>query len=274
MNYRHTFHAGNFADLVKHASVLHWLALAQSQTSRLQVIDTHAGAGAYDLAGEAALKSGEAKSGVVRLMGDDAAPSAFEPLKAAVRALNPGGGARIYPGSPLLIARSLRPADRYLGCELRADDCTLLNQTLAPYKTAAALQGDGYATASAALDPASRPLVLIDPPFEAADDYARISQTAAAVLHRRSDARLAIWTPLKDLETFDALLRALEPHAAVTVAEARLRPLTDPMKMNGCAMLFVNPPDGLDAPLGHIVQWVAANCGGTGAMGKIWKLAA
>lgn len=272
MNYRHTFHAGNFADLVKHAGVLHWLAMLQGAAPRLQIIDTHAGAGAYDLEGEAAVKSGEARAGIARLMADAAAPPAFDALKSAVRALNPSGGARLYPGSPLLIAKALRPDDRYLGCELRPDDHALLSQTLAPHRNAASQKGDGYAAASGAIDAASRPLVLIDPPFEAADDYPRIVQTTAAVLARRNDASLAIWTPLKDLETFDALLRGLEPHGALTVAEARLRPLTDPMKMNGCAMLFINPPLGLTTALDQIVQWVAANCGGQGAAGKVWTL--
>ena len=114
MNYRHAFHAGNFADLVKHATLLLLLERLTKASNPLLVVDTHAGAGAYDLRGEAAARSGEAQAGIVRLMADSQAPLAFASLKQAVRRLNGGGGVQLYPGSPLLIAGALRPTDQYL----------------------------------------------------------------------------------------------------------------------------------------------------------------
>ena len=271
MNYRHAFHAGNFADLVKHACVLLLTARLQ-QDGPLTIIDTHGGAGAYDLGGDMAARSGEAKDGVLRLMSDGFAPSQFDVLKAAVRKANHGGETRFYPGSPLLLAQALRPQDRYVGCELRADDHALLAQTLRPYAKAAALAEDGFAAAARLTPAKGGVLVLIDPPFERADDYAQITRAVAAVLRRRPDAVFAIWTPLKDLETFDALLRDLEGVCAdLLIAQTRLRPLVDPMKMNGCAMVFLNAPDGVKDDFAAICGWTAKAAGGPNAAAKLWR---
>jgi 23S rRNA (adenine2030-N6)-methyltransferase len=267
VNYRHAFHAGNFADLVKHAGLLAVLKALEGAPSPLTIIDTHAGAGLYDLGAEASRRSGEAQQGVVRLMADKDAPDAFGALKGAVRDANPGGGVSVYPGSPWLIARALRSGDRYLACELRADDHRLLRGVLKAFKGAEALLADGYRTAAARTPERGRALVLIDPPFERADDYRRIVETADAVLRRRRDAALVIWLPLKDLETFDAFLRDLEDAVGAPglVAEARLRPLADPMAMNGCALAILNPPPGIAAPLRAICTWVAETLGAGGS---------
>eukprot|EP01035_Chromulina_nebulosa_P001304 gene1304-1742_t len=116
MNYRHSFHAGNFADLVKHALVL-WLLKTRRAAGPVVVLDTHAGAGLYDLTGDAT-RSREAEAGVERLMAAADRPALIEALAAEVAALNPGGGVRFYPGSPVLVARSLKDADAYVGFEL------------------------------------------------------------------------------------------------------------------------------------------------------------
>ncbi|MDQ0462562.1 23S rRNA (adenine2030-N6)-methyltransferase [Caulobacter ginsengisoli] len=270
MNYRHAFHAGNFADLVKHAALTLVLARLTGEPGPLTVIDTHAGAGGYDLTGEMARRSGEAAQGVARLMAADDAPAAFDGLKAAVRAM---GGADLYPGSPRLIAAAMRPGDRYIACELREDDKALLAQTLAPTKGAEARQADGYATAAAETPAKGRALVLIDPPFERGDDYRNIVETLRAVLARNPAATVAVWLPLKDLETFDALLRGVEGTGAkALVAEARLRPLIDPLKMNGCAMLLVGAPDNLIGPLEDVCRWVVERLGDRGGLAKVWRL--
>ena len=143
MNYRHAFHAGNFADLQKHAIVLALLKALTDGEAPLSVIDTHAGAGAYDLGGDMAQRSGEAAAGVGRLLAMDDAPAVFAPLIAAVKALNGGGSGSLYPGSPLLIARALRKTDRYTACELRPDDFDSLRRTLAPYALAQAVKDRG-----------------------------------------------------------------------------------------------------------------------------------
>lgn len=273
MNYRHSFHAGNFADLVKHALVL-WTLKARQAKGPVAVIDTHAGAGLYDLSGDAA-RSKEAEAGVAKLMAADGLPPLLAALAAEVAAVNPGGGARFYPGSPVLAARALRPGDAYAGFDLNPPIAALLAEALKPWPQARAQEGDGYAAAPGQVSgvAAGNALVLIDPPFERPDDYHRAADTAAAVLRADPAACVLIWTPLKDMETFDGFIRRLEAARAgpVLAAEARLRPLTDPMKMNGCAVVFVNPPDGADAAARQVCEWAVAALGSDGGRAEVWR---
>lgn len=279
MNYRHSFHAGNFADLVKHAIVLGLLERALADPAPLTVVDTHAGAGLYDLSDPNAARSREAEAGVKRLMAGDP-PPALQALAVAVSRLNPGGAVRVYPGSPWLIGSALRAGDRYVGCELRSDDHDRLKAAL---DRAAGARGvrvearlaDGYDTARAAAREPGRLLVLIDPPFERGDDYLRAAETAVAVTRARADRpTVAVWTPLKDLETFDGFLRRLEAGGAkgTLVAEARLRPLHDPMKMNGCALVVLNPPEGLQVLAQAVCAEVVAALGDPGGQARVWRL--
>ena len=279
MNYRHAFHAGNFADLVKHAVLLDILAELMRDARPLTVMDTHGGAGRYDLSDVHQQRSREAEAGVQRLM--QAEPgAAFQPLAEAVRRLNPDGGLRFYPGSPWLTVDAMRPGDRYVACELRPDDHGQLETTLKrlaePKRVKAeARRADGYATAREVAREAGRLFVLIDPPFEKSDDYDRAADTAAAIVKAKSPPPcVAIWTPLKDLETFDGFLRRLRSGGAekVLVAEARLRPLHDPMKMNGCAMVVVNPPVALRDRAQAVCEEVVRTLGDPGGLAKVWKL--
>lgn len=271
MNYRHSFHAGNFADLVKHALVL-WLLKTRQAVGPLTVLDTHAGAGLYDLTGDAA-RSREAEAGVARLMAAENRPPLIEALAAQVEALNPQGGVRFYPGSPVLIARALGQADRYVGFELREEVGCLLRESLKGFSQARAEIGDGYERVRAEARQTRGAVVLIDPPFERPDDYVRAAETAGTIIASDPAAVVAIWTPLKDLETFDGFLRRLASTTAspTLVAEARLRPLTDPMKMNGCAMVVVNPPAGSDAAATEVCGWVAGTLGDDGARAEVWR---
>lgn len=274
MNYRHSFHAGNFADLVKHALVL-WLLERRQASGPVTVIDTHAGAGVYDLGSDGA-RSREAEAGVARLMASTGRPPTIEALAREVARLNPHGGAALYPGSPLLVAGRLRPVDRYVGFELHPPVLDLLEQALEPFPRAAARGGDGYDQAKAEAGHAEGAFVLIDPPFERPDDYHRAADTGAAIVRADPRATVAIWTPLKDMETFDGFLRRLD-QAAVTrvlVAEARLRPLTNPMKMNGCAVVVLNPPAGTAAVASEVCGWVADRLGEAGAKSEVWMAGA
>jgi 23S rRNA (adenine2030-N6)-methyltransferase len=284
LNYRHAFHAGNFADLMKHAILLQVLARQLRSPSPLTVIDTHAGAGVYDLMGEAASKSGEAAVGVGRLMADPTTPQAFAPLKAAVEALNARtGGRRLYPGSPWLIVEALRSGDAYIGCELRADDHSALAQKIgraaaAKGVVAATRRRDGYQEAVEQLKAArGRQLLLVDPPFERGDEYAQMLQTLAVMTRDAkgggADTCALIWLPLKDLETFDAFLRGLGAlgFAEAAVAEVRLRPLANPMQMNGCALVMIGVPDVI-APAAEICGWIASRLGEAGGWGGVCGL--
>jgi 23S rRNA (adenine2030-N6)-methyltransferase len=274
LNYRHAFHAGNFADLVKHAALLELLRLMAQAPGPLTVIDTHAGRGVYDLTGVAARKSGEAQAGVVRLMGAADAPADYAPLKAAVSEANAKGkDVAAYPGSPWLIARALRPGDRYLACELRPEEHAALRKALGARPGLETLCADGFDVAVDRCPPRGSALVLIDPPFEKPDDYRRIVEAVGGVRDRNAGAVVMIWLPLKDLETFDGFLRDLEDlePGPILVAETRLRPLSDPLKMNGCALVFVGAPKGLEALLEPVCNW-PAQAQGEGGSGRVWTV--
>jgi 23S rRNA (adenine2030-N6)-methyltransferase len=276
VNYRHAFHAGNFADLLKHAILTRLLGDLTASGGPLTVIDTHAGAGLYDLSGSEARRTGEGRAGIGRLMADPAAPAAFEALKAAVRRANAPGAVRYYPGSPVLIAEALRPRDRYIACELRPDDHAALKQVLPRELGAVALRIDGWAHAANAAPAApQRLLLLIDPPFESGDDYHQTLHLTASVLSVNPAAVVAIWLPIKDLTTYDGFLGEMEDlpdGSPLWSAEVRLRPLTDPMRLNGCAMIVVNAPVGLAAHARLATAWVAREIGEAGAVGRVTAL--
>ena len=276
MNYRHIFHAGNFADLLKHAVLTDLLTDMTGDGLSLTVIDTHAGAGVYDLETDAAVRTGEAVSGVARRRAASAAPAVFDALKARVRELNAAGGRR-YPGSPLLIAFALRPGDRLIACEARPDDFAILAAALKPWSAAKALCEDGWRVAAGrASRLPEQTLVLIDPPYELSGDGARAAEAAAAVLKRNREARIAVWAPIKDLTSFDRLLGDLEAAALgrrVLVIETRLTPLDEPLKLNGCAMIVINPSLGAEARARQAAEWIAQAVGGEGAAGRVWMSA-
>ena len=278
MNYRHAFHAGNFADLIKHAVLTHLLRDLVAGPAPLTVIDTHAGAGLYDLAGDPSRRTGEGEAGIARLMANGSAPASFGLLRAAVRRCNAAGGHRYYPGSPVIVAGALRPRDRYIACELRPDDASALKQVLPRELGAVVHRGDGWAHAAKVAPAApARLLVLIDPPFERGDDYAQAAALTATLLRVNRAAVIALWLPIKDLATYDAFLGEIEDAAAprpILAAEVRLRPLTDPLRLNGCAMLVVNPPTGLEGEARAAADWIAANLGEAGAVGRVSRLGA
>ncbi|WP_304176638.1 23S rRNA (adenine(2030)-N(6))-methyltransferase RlmJ [Phenylobacterium aquaticum] len=272
MNYRHAFHAGNFADLVKHAALLDLLARLMADPAPLTVIDTHAGRGLYDLGGAEAQRSGEAAAGIGRLMQAQDLPADLAPLRAAVSQLNGGGVTRRYPGSPWLIAEALRAGDSYLACELRDEEHKALQAALKGRAGVRAVCADGYRAAAEQVPARGRALILIDPPFERADDYEQIIETLAAVARRNREAVVLVWTPLKDLETFDSFLREAEEAGAgtLTVAEARMRPLADPLKMNGCALVLAKAPPGVEPALERICGWITATLGENG-QARVWS---
>lgn len=278
MNYRHGYHAGNFADLAKHAALLVWLRLLRDGPKPLRVVDTHAGAGAYDLSDPDFARSKEAEAGIKHLLGHDV-PDSLKALAGYVRAKNQAAGFHtrvgLYPGSPVLALDHLKASDDYIGCELRPDDYRLLRDRVEPRGDA--IQADGYAVAvEVAQDSDAHDLLyLIDPPFELPGDYAAIVKALSEVLDLRPDARALIWLPVKDLETLDSFLRHMERDlegADMVVAEIRLRPLWNPMKMNGCALVAVNGPAGFADTLQAIAGDVVAVFGDAGGEARVRSL--
>ena len=215
MNYRHGYHAGNFADVLKHLALCELLRLLTAKDKKLFVLDTHAGAGGYDLAGGLASRTREAEAGIARLM---AVPRAGMPrrrralsrgghrLRPQVRA--GGGGVRHYPGSPRLVRAALRPGDRFVACELHPQDALALKREFAGDRAVEVRQADGYHALKALLPPVERRgLVLIDPPFEAADEFDKLARALKQALRRFATGCYAIWYPIKDEEAVAAFRR-------------------------------------------------------------------
>lgn len=272
MNYRHAYHAGNFADLAKHATLLALLDLLQAQAGPLTVIDTHAGAGLYNLDSPEALKTSEAAAGIVRLMAASDAPEGLQSLRGAVARLNPKGAIQVYPGSPRLIADRLSAQDRLIACEARADDCATLRKSLRgqPGIEVARVDGWRHGLAKTPKLPA-RLLVLIDPPYEAGDDRAQAARLVGAIHKINPEAVIVVWAPIKDLAAFDTLVWGLQdatPGTPVLIAEARLRPLSDPLRLNGAALVIFNAPADLEPRARAIATWVAG-LSGEGGDGRV-----
>ena len=243
MNYRHAFHAGNFADVAKHLALISALELLARKDTPFAVIDTHAGSGLYDLAAGQAEKTGEAAGGIGGLRGLTDGP----PLLAKYLALVEQSGAHAYPGSPLLAARLLRPQDRLVAIEKHPEECALLRQTLRPWRKAKVEEADGYERLIALLPPAERRgLVLIDPPFEIEDEFARLGALLRAALARFATGVYMIWFPVKsasEANRFCAEVLSAGVKKALRIDIAIDAPAG---KLGRAGLLIVNPPFGLD----------------------------
>ena len=255
MNYRHAFHAGNFADVFKHAILLALLDALTTKDKPLCYFDTHAGRGRYALDEVAAGKTGEWRDGIGRLFDDP--PAALRRYVDAVRACNPDGAMRVYPGSPLLAARTLRANDRLILCETQADEAAAMRALFRDDPRVHVHQRDGYAALNALL-PAQekRGLVLIDPPFEAQEgEFATIEAALGSAHARWPNGVYAVWYPIKSHRTLAPFHRRLAagPFDKVLVAELLVRADDSPLRLNGCGMLIANPPWKLDAALAKLL---------------------
>jgi 23S rRNA (adenine2030-N6)-methyltransferase len=255
MNYRHGFHAGNHADVLKHVVLLGLLESLKRKDGAIFVLDTHAGRGHYPLQGGQATKTEEASSGVARMLAGFGreCPPAIARYLAAVRAHNADGALRKYPGSPLLIADALRSQDRLACCELQTDEAGALQALFARDARVGVHLRDGYAAMTALLPPREkRGLVLVDPPYEAqlAEFDSAIAGLRAA-LSRWPNAVAALWYPIKLRRSLGSFLRraAALPARNIVVAEVMVRPDDSPLRMNGSGMLILNPPWQFDREL-------------------------
>ena len=236
MNYRHAFHAGNFADCTKHALLVWLLDALRRKPAPFAVLDTHAGAGRYDLAG-AAERTGEWRAGIARLLHDP--PPALAAYVAHVESEG------LYPGSPAIIRAMLRPADRLVCCELHPEDARSLRRAFARDSQVAVHERDGWGALSALLPPAAkRGLVLIDPPYEAAGEHARVAEAFATIASRFPTGIVAAWYPIKHRAPVRTLHESVRLAGVrdVVAAELWLREPTDPVRLNGNGLLVRNPP--------------------------------
>lgn len=206
MNYRHAFHAGNHTEVFKHPALSFVLERLREKSQPFAVLDTHAGLGRYDLTSEAALKTGEAKQGVGRLLG---APLPSAPAYLAlIQAMNPAGLAA-YPGSPEIVRHFLRDDDRLIACELHPTDAAVLKARYRADRRISVHHRDGYEAIGALLPPPERRgLVLIDPPYELTDETDRLVEALASGLKRWSNGVFMVWYPVKDPRIGDILAKA------------------------------------------------------------------
>lgn len=260
MNYRHAFHAGNHADALKHATLLALLERLKAKPKPIAAIDAFAGAGVYDLGLDPrAARTEEWRSGVGRVL-DDRSP-ALDGYREALTTLNPRGGARIYPGSPRLIADRLGPDDKLLCVERHPDEATALRAALDGDKRARVYEQDGWAALLSFLPPTPRRgLVLIDPPFEQPGETDRLVRSLRDGLRRWASGVFALWRPIKSADDRVGVHAAFK-QAAGDAPLVSLRLMVSPegeRGLIGSEMLVANPPFEVEAALARIVEALGA----------------
>src|SRR5437868_3009455 len=220
MNYRHAFHAGNFADVLKHIVLTRILLYLQEKPAAFRVIDTHAGAGRYDLTGSEAERSGEWRTGIARIMQarfSEKALPLVAPYLDIVRAFNAKAELKAYPGSPLIARALLRPQDRLTACEIEPGARKALIDALRRDTQARVVDLDGWTALNAFVPPNERRgLVLIDPPFEAKDEFERLADGFGEAFRKWPTGSYLIWYPVKSRRAADLLARYVAESAEAT----------------------------------------------------------
>jgi len=272
MNYRHAYHAGNFADVVKHAVLVRIVEYLKRKEKAFRVIDTHAGVGLYDLSAEEAQKTGEWRDGIGRLMARPLAGEAanlLKPLLDAVRAVNEAqiNSVSVYPGSPLIVRRLLRKQDRLTAIELHPGDFQSLRENFGGDHLVRVIELDGWLALGAHLPPKEhRGLVLVDPPFEKEGEFERMVARLQKA-HRRWPAGIyAFWYPIKDRKEVERFRHMLVETAIPDILDVGLtiRAASPEMRLDGSGMIIVNPPYVLKEELRILLPALAKALGEEG----------
>ncbi|MGV1770374.1 23S rRNA (adenine(2030)-N(6))-methyltransferase RlmJ [Agrobacterium vitis] len=248
MNYRHIYHAGNFADVLKHAVLARLVIYLQQKDKAFRVLDTHAGIGLYDLSSDESQKTGEWLGGIGKLLEAELTPAAAEVLKPyldVVRALNPDGGLTRYPGSPKLARDLFRPQDRLSAMELHPDDCRTLSRLFEGDYQARITELDGWLALGAHLPPKEkRGIVLVDPPFELDGEYERLVDGLARAYRRFSAGVYCLWYPIKKGAPITAFHEALKETGIpkMLCTELSVKSDRDLTGLSGSGLIIVNPP--------------------------------
>jgi 23S rRNA (adenine2030-N6)-methyltransferase len=257
--YRHQFHAGNFADVFKHALLAQLVLALGKKDKPFFCLDTHAGIAHYDLMHEWAQKNAEYKDGIERVWGRKDAPPALAPYLDAVRAENPDGKLRYYPGSPRIVRRLMRPRDRLVLTELNEEDCSSLATLFARDRQVTVHLMDGYQALKAFLPPPERRgLVFVDSSFDRAREFKRLTQGCIEAHRKFATGVYALWYPLME----PAAMQAFERRVAATgirkilQLEISVHPGEWTLTMRGCGLLVVNPPFGFEAAACAILAWL------------------
>ena len=255
MNYRHAFHVGNFADILKHLVLTLTIERLKQKDKPFRYIDTHAGIGAYDLTSEEARRSPEWEDGIGRIYNQTAPENVAEilaPFFGAIADLNPQGTLKSYPGSPLLAANLMRMQDSLRLTELHPEDSQTLRERFKEDERVKIESRDGYEALAAYLPPPERRgVALIDPPFEDRDELAHMARAAMRAIERWPTGTFIFWRPLKDLENtqkFDDGLAGwllddmeMQPEKLL-MADLWVREIVEPGPLCGAGVVVVNPP--------------------------------
>jgi 23S rRNA (adenine2030-N6)-methyltransferase len=278
MNYRHAFHAGNHADVLKHVVLLALCDALTAKPTPLFALDTHAGRGLYALDSNSAQRTGEAEGGIGRLLAEPPRDPLIERYLRAVRACRVEHGRAAYPGSPWLLAHALRPDDRIAACELHPEEAGQLRVNFAGDERMAVHARDGYAAMKALLPPRigttryNRGLVLIDPPYEAQlEEFDTIIAALRDAVVRFPQAIYAVWYPIKLRRSLLPFFRRATavPAKSALLAELQVHPDDSPLRMNGSGMLMLNAPWQLDTRLAPALESLRAALGETGASARV-----
>jgi len=269
MNYRHSFHAGNSADVVKHSLLIALVQALQQKQGALTLIDTHAGCGLYDLDGEDAQRTGESAQGVLRALADP--NPLLSGYRAAVQAVNVGPQLHFYPGSPRILAQLLRPQDFLILNEKHPQDASTLRRAMRD-TSAAVHERDAYELWLAMLPPrTARGVVVVDPPYEQPDERERITATLAAAYRKWAHGVTVIWYPLKDRTTHwrwkDQLSKLGIPK--MLGVEHWLYDGDQPSVYNGAGLYIINPPYAFMQPLPPLLEALRTVLAPEGHRGEI-----
>lgn len=258
MNYRHSYHAGNFADVFKHLILVELILALQRKPKPFFYLDTHAGVGCYDLQAEHAQKTREYESGILQLWQQSAISDALSSYWSVVTATNQKQTQlQYYPGSPRIVRSLLRTMDRMILTELHPEEAVQLKREFQGDKQVAVHQLDGYQALKAFLPPLEqRGLVFIDPPFEQIDEFDRIVEQIKMAHTRWSSGIYAIWFPIKDRQRVTKFYQALANISSnpVLLAEFAIFPEDSPLGLNACGMIIINPPWQIEVKLQTILQ--------------------
>jgi len=272
MNYRHAYHAGNFADVHKHAILTLLLAHLRRKETPFHVLDTHAGIGRYDLFGEQAGKTGEYEDGIRKLMNAGADHPLLAPYLDLVRAENSGEAVRFYPGSPCLIRSQLRETDRMTLIELHPEDAESVRALFKRDRQVTIREEDAYQAMKACLPPKERRgLVLIDPPYEVTDEFQRMIKGLGEALKRWPTGIYAIWYPIKSVAEVKRFTDELVNFGRPCLTSELMRyEARDGTKLNGSGLALINPPWQLDEQLASLLPLLHKRLGCQGQTDLRW----
>ena len=263
MNYRHIYHAGNFADAAKHIVLVRCIDYLKRKPGAFRVIDTHAGTGRYDLSSTEAQKTGEWRDGIGRLLDAERqsdAAALIAPYLDAVRSANPSGGLTAYPGSPAIARHLLRSQDRLTAIELHPADAQTLKRHFAGDFQTRVIELDGWLSLGAHVPPKEkRGLVIVDPPFEREGEFDRLIDGLVKAHKRWPGGTYLLWYPVKNRKSVTSFREALRGAGIAKILDLSLdiRAPSVPERLDGTGLVVVNPPYPLEAEMKTILPALA-----------------